>query len=415
MIPGEIYPAEVRATCHGLSAASGKLGAAFGAYAFPYLLANGDPKTAMPRAMFACALIAIVGLVVTYLFIPKYDAHLLTLADALQQQETQDASSGNSQSHSRRDHVFIPLEHSCLQTGDPYFHNRLMHSLQQHAHDQAMHPHQRNLSSYSLLNSPFSSTASLTNTNNHQRHHTSTNGSTTYYQQQPQQRGRFTIRDEDDDDDGGDEEQGRRVDDEDEFGEVEMTQYVIEASHNYAMDSDPEDETNTNANSTNNVPDSIPNPIAIQRITSSGSAGRGHSSMESILEEDEDSGRSQSQAQPPQPAPLMSQQETKTDALIVVDETEDDAESVNSHTSGDFFRQLEMARLQQEAQEPTLLPSSPLAPPNSLAMATTATTVAEVGHSALIPPFEPSIGKNSDNNKNKNNSHGGKNKKNKKR
>lgn len=212
-----------------------------------------------------------------------------------------------------------------------------------------------------------------------------------------------------------DEEQGRRVDDDDEFGEVEMTQYVIEASHNYAMDSDPEDETNTNANSTNNVPDSIPNPIAIQRITSSGSAGRGHSSMESILEEDEDSGRSQPQAQPPQPAPLMSQQETKTDALIVVDETEDDAESVNSHTSGDFFRQLEMARLQQEAQEPTLLPSSPLAPPSSLAMAPTATTVAEVGHSALIPPFEPSIGKNSDNNKNKNNSHGGKNKKNKKR
>lgn len=94
VIPGEIYPPEVKATCHGLSAASGKLGewlnvfmsesmagsmnrrvgptltytvvhyagAAAGAYMFPLLL-NMFPHSTLGLRLcfFTCALVALVG------------------------------------------------------------------------------------------------------------------------------------------------------------------------------------------------------------------------------------------------------------------------------------------------------------------------------------------------------------------
>lgn len=66
VIPGEIYPAQVRATCHGISAACGKAGAAFGAYYFPLF----GYKT----SMFYCSVIAACGLLMTYLFIPRYES-----------------------------------------------------------------------------------------------------------------------------------------------------------------------------------------------------------------------------------------------------------------------------------------------------------------------------------------------------
>jgi hypothetical protein len=86
VIPGEIYPAEVRATCHGFSAASGKLGAATGAYFFPLVLgpqgSSGPTRGGMINAMFICSFVASIGLLVTYLFIPQYDGKLLeTMAD----------------------------------------------------------------------------------------------------------------------------------------------------------------------------------------------------------------------------------------------------------------------------------------------------------------------------------------------
>jgi len=81
VIPGEIFPAEVRATCHGVSAASGKLGAATGAYVFPLLLGPGgasDPTMEGIRyTMLLCAIVAICGAIVTYLFIPSYNADML--------------------------------------------------------------------------------------------------------------------------------------------------------------------------------------------------------------------------------------------------------------------------------------------------------------------------------------------------
>lgn len=74
IIPGEIYPSEVRATCHGLSAASGKLGAAAGAYFFPIVLGTGAASEAgLRQCMAICSIIALLGAIVTFLFIPTYD------------------------------------------------------------------------------------------------------------------------------------------------------------------------------------------------------------------------------------------------------------------------------------------------------------------------------------------------------
>lgn len=90
VIPGEIYPAEVRATCHGVSAASGKLGAAAGAYFFPILI-NASGENGLKNCMLLCSFVAILGAVVTTFFIPRYSGIELEQED-----------------------VYLALEHSCL-------------------------------------------------------------------------------------------------------------------------------------------------------------------------------------------------------------------------------------------------------------------------------------------------------------
>jgi len=87
LIPGEVYPPEVRATCHGLSASMGKLGAALGAYFFPMLM----KKHGLSVCMYICAVVALLGAVVTHLFTPRYSACDL-----------------------EEEGSYIPLEHSCL-------------------------------------------------------------------------------------------------------------------------------------------------------------------------------------------------------------------------------------------------------------------------------------------------------------
>ncbi|KNA21241.1 hypothetical protein SOVF_045170 [Spinacia oleracea] len=44
VVPAEIFPARLRSTCHGISAAAGKAGAIVGAFGFLYLAQNTDPK-----------------------------------------------------------------------------------------------------------------------------------------------------------------------------------------------------------------------------------------------------------------------------------------------------------------------------------------------------------------------------------
>ena len=90
VIPGEIYPAEVRATCHGVSAASGKLGAAAGAYFFPIII-NASGENGLKNCMLLCSFVAILGAVVTTFFIPRYSGSDLEQED-----------------------VYLALEHTCL-------------------------------------------------------------------------------------------------------------------------------------------------------------------------------------------------------------------------------------------------------------------------------------------------------------
>eukprot|EP00854_Cymbomonas_tetramitiformis_P008862 gene8862-10502_t len=65
ILPSESFPMHVRASMNGFSAASGKCGAAIGAYCFkPLSVAIG-----VPSVMGICALVSLVGLGVTYFFI----------------------------------------------------------------------------------------------------------------------------------------------------------------------------------------------------------------------------------------------------------------------------------------------------------------------------------------------------------
>ena len=80
VIPGEIYPAEVRATCHGISAACGKVGAATGAYFFPIVLSHSG-NHGLKTSMYLCSVIAMLGALVTYLLTPKYSAEELSAGE----------------------------------------------------------------------------------------------------------------------------------------------------------------------------------------------------------------------------------------------------------------------------------------------------------------------------------------------
>lgn len=76
IVPAEIFRARVRSTCHGISAAAGKLGAIVGSFGFLYLAQIQDPKKVdheyspdigMGNSLFVLAACNILGLVCTFL------------------------------------------------------------------------------------------------------------------------------------------------------------------------------------------------------------------------------------------------------------------------------------------------------------------------------------------------------------
>lgn len=72
VVPGEIYPTRLKATCHGISAASGKAGAALGTFCFPFL--NPATPAGLKTAMFICSITAVAGLMSTAFLTPRYRA-----------------------------------------------------------------------------------------------------------------------------------------------------------------------------------------------------------------------------------------------------------------------------------------------------------------------------------------------------
>ncbi|XP_062209095.1 probable inorganic phosphate transporter 1-7 isoform X2 [Phragmites australis] len=76
IVPAEIYPARLRATCHGISAASGKVGAIIGSFGFLYLAQSQDPaKTAhgyspgigVRNSLLLLAVCSFTGFLLTFL------------------------------------------------------------------------------------------------------------------------------------------------------------------------------------------------------------------------------------------------------------------------------------------------------------------------------------------------------------
>ncbi|MFS7902549.1 putative major facilitator, sugar transporter, major facilitator superfamily [Helianthus anomalus] len=76
VVPAEIFPARLRSTCHGISAASGKLGAIVGAFGFLYLAQNKDPAKAdagypagigVKNSLIVLGVINLLGTICTFL------------------------------------------------------------------------------------------------------------------------------------------------------------------------------------------------------------------------------------------------------------------------------------------------------------------------------------------------------------
>ncbi|XP_062080415.1 inorganic phosphate transporter 1-4-like [Humulus lupulus] len=79
VVPAEIFPARFRSTCHGISAASGKLGAIVGAFGFLYLAQNQDKAKAdagfpagigVKNSLLVLGGINLLGVIFTF-FVPE--------------------------------------------------------------------------------------------------------------------------------------------------------------------------------------------------------------------------------------------------------------------------------------------------------------------------------------------------------
>jgi MFS family permease len=71
VIPSELFPTAIRATCHGLSAAAGKVGAVIGGALMPHVLSG----MGLSGVMFISALISVLGWLFTY-FLTVESQHL---------------------------------------------------------------------------------------------------------------------------------------------------------------------------------------------------------------------------------------------------------------------------------------------------------------------------------------------------
>ncbi|CAN6684514.1 unnamed protein product [Malus baccata var. baccata] len=76
VVPAEIFPARFRSTCHGISAASGKLGAIVGAFGFLYLAQNKDknktdagypPGIGVKNSLLVLGVVNFLGILFTFL------------------------------------------------------------------------------------------------------------------------------------------------------------------------------------------------------------------------------------------------------------------------------------------------------------------------------------------------------------
>jgi len=73
VLPSESFPTEVRATCHGISAASGKLGAVIGATAMAPILSHYGLEV----VFYICGMVSMLGAFITFIGIKETRGHSL--------------------------------------------------------------------------------------------------------------------------------------------------------------------------------------------------------------------------------------------------------------------------------------------------------------------------------------------------
>lgn len=102
VVPAEIFPARLRSTCHGISAAAGKAGAIVGAFGFLYLAQNKDPSKTdkgyppgigVKNALIILGGVNALGVLFTFL-VPESKGK--SLEEMSQENEEEIPSSGNT-------------------------------------------------------------------------------------------------------------------------------------------------------------------------------------------------------------------------------------------------------------------------------------------------------------------------------
>ncbi|KAE8704012.1 putative inorganic phosphate transporter 1-5 [Hibiscus syriacus] len=114
VVPAEIFPARLRSTCHGISAASGKLGAIVGAFGFLYLAQNKDKSKAdagypagigVKNSLIVLGGINALGFIFTFL-VPESKGKSL---EEMSGENQDDEGQGEAELSSSTNHRTVPI------------------------------------------------------------------------------------------------------------------------------------------------------------------------------------------------------------------------------------------------------------------------------------------------------------------
>jgi PHS family inorganic phosphate transporter-like MFS transporter len=110
VVPAEIFPARFRSTCHGISSASGKLGAMVGAFGFLYLAQNKDktktdagypPGIGVKNSLLLLGVVNILGFLFTFLVPEAKGKSLEEMSGENEEEAETSAELQQSRSHNR--------------------------------------------------------------------------------------------------------------------------------------------------------------------------------------------------------------------------------------------------------------------------------------------------------------------------
>ncbi|KAF7807055.1 putative inorganic phosphate transporter 1-3 [Senna tora] len=114
VVPAEIFPARLRSTCHGISAAAGKAGAIVGAFGFLYASQSTDPSQVehgyhtgigVKNSLVVLGVVNLLGLVFTFL-VPESKGKSLEELSGENEEEEEGGDQGNEEKVSR---VAVPI------------------------------------------------------------------------------------------------------------------------------------------------------------------------------------------------------------------------------------------------------------------------------------------------------------------